>query len=307
MVTTTYDYYYGLSGVNLSTGTVTVPFIPPISVTTTLSDTEDGTDDGILAIGAELDWSAITSQKVVLAGATTEGYPIVQNDVTGHYFLLTPVNGLHNQTFTVNTTDPFTFCYAAGTQIATPQGERNVEDLKIGDLVSTVDGRNVPVLWLGHQTIHKCFKGWKGQLVRIRAGAFGKGLPHSDLLVTGDHGMVLDGLVINASALVNGDTIDWVPLADFPDSYSIYHIETEAHEVILANGAASETFIDCPGRQGFDNYAEYLDLYGVERIVPELKMLRLVAARLVPAHISDRLAAKTAPSAGVTREVKLSA
>ena len=39
--------------------------------------------------------------------------------------------------------------------------------------------------------------------------------------------------------------------------FTVYHIETEDHDIILAEGAPAETFIDYVGRQAFDNYAEY--------------------------------------------------
>ena len=39
--------------------------------------------------------------------------------------------------------------------------------------------------------------GHRAALVRIRAGALGNGLPDADLTVTGDHGMIVDGLVVN--------------------------------------------------------------------------------------------------------------
>lgn len=101
--------------------------------------------------------------------------------------------------------------------------------------------------------------------------------------------MVIDGLVINASALVNGSTIDFVPLSELEDRFSVYHIETEAHDVILANGAPSETFIDYAGRQAFDNYDEYLALYGADRLIPEMATPRISSARHVPEPIKDRL------------------
>ena len=97
------------------------------------------------------------------------------------------------------------------------------------------------------------------QPVRIRAGALGNGLPHSDLTVTADHGMVIDGLIINASALINGTTIDWVPMDELPDRVTYYHVETEDHDVILANGAPAETFVDAVTRSHFDNHQEYLE------------------------------------------------
>ena len=109
------------------------------------------------------------------------------------------------------------------------------------------------------------------------------------LHVVADYGMVIDGYVINASALVNGTTIDFVPLAELPRHLTVYHVETETHDVILANGAASETFIDVAGRAAFDNYQDYLDLYGVERIVPEMNVPRISARRMVPFRIRQTL------------------
>ena len=168
--------------------------------------------------------------------------------------------------------------------------------MKAGDLVLTADGRAVPVLWLGEQLVKKRI----GQVpealqpVCIQAGALGN---HSDLRVTADHGMIVDGLVINAGALVNGDTITWATTAT---PYTVYHIETPAHEVILANGAMAETFIDAVERRAFDNYAEYLDLCDVDRIIPEMSRPRISSARLVPQAVKDRLQ-------NVPPKVKLSA
>ncbi|SNS79729.1 Hint domain-containing protein [Antarctobacter heliothermus] len=197
---------------------------------------------------------------------------------------------------TLNTSD-FTTCFATGTQIATPIHDRTVEDLHIGDLILTADGRQVAVKWIGRQTILKQFRGDRARLVRIRKGALGGGLPASDLTVTADHGMVLDGLVINASALVNGHGIDWVPLSDLSDCFTVYHIETAAHDVILANGAAAETYIDYVARSSFDNHAEYLALYGVEASIPEMPLPRISAARMVPAPLRARLSGQVTDAA----------
>jgi hypothetical protein len=69
-----------------------------------------------------------------------------------------------------------------------------------------------------------------------------------------------------------------------------YHIETENHDEILANGAPSETLIDCKGRKDFDNYQEYLDLYGAEQMIPEMGRIRISTQRLLPAALCARLA-----------------
>ncbi|WP_050529101.1 Hint domain-containing protein [Pseudaestuariivita atlantica] len=187
-------------------------------------------------------------------------------------------------------------CFLAGTMIATPGGEVAVETLEIGDKVLTADGRTTPVKWVGRQTVSTRFgPATRNFPVRISAGALGRGTPHRDLTVTADHGMVLGGYVIDAAALVNGSTIDFVPLAELGEAFTVYHIEAPDHDVILANGAPSETFIDYVGRAAFDNYDEYLALYGAERIIPELPQPRISAARHVPAHIAQRLGITAGP------------
>ncbi|MEM6460396.1 MAG: Hint domain-containing protein [Pseudomonadota bacterium] len=184
-------------------------------------------------------------------------------------------------------------CFLEGTQISTASGEAAVETLRIGDKVRTADGRLVPVTWIGRKTVYPRF-GHDPNLepVVITAGALGDGLPHTDLFITADHGMILDGLVINGSAMVNDDTIRFVPACELPVKITYYHIETEAHEVVLANGAASETFVDVAGRSNFDNYEEYLDLYGAPRIIPSMKGIRVSCRRLVPPHLRERLGQK---------------
>jgi hypothetical protein len=88
--------------------------------------------------------------------------------------------------------------------------------------------------------------------------------------------MILDDLVINAAALVNGTTIDFVPMDELAESFTVYHIETEARDVILANGAPAETFVDYAGRQAFDTHRDYLDLCGAERIIPRRELADVV-------------------------------
>lgn len=108
-------------------------------------------------------------------------------------------------------------CFLAGTQIRTPRGESFVETLAIGDAICTDDGNAVPVKWIGRQMVKTMFgTDEHTRPVRFAAGLLGNGLPHGDLTVAADHGMMLDGFVVNASAPVNGTTIDfalWQSLA----------------------------------------------------------------------------------------------
>ena len=97
---------------------------------------------------------------------------------------------------------------------------------------------------------------------------------------------------INAGALVNGDTIAYDQADSLPETVTYYHVETEGHEVILANGVPAETYVDHVGRRAFDNHAEYVALYGDEPQIEEMDMVRISAARLVPAEIKARIDAR---------------
>lgn len=282
----TFDFYY-YHGLSAPTGATT--YADPAGFNGTVSDTADsGVNDGMTEVGDALDWTP-HSGGVTLYGFSGNGDPIILTDA-GNYYTLSNDQGLRGQLVSPDTSSAtYVYCFAQDTMIAGPHREIPVQDLLVGDLVQTAEDQTVPVKWIGRQTVRGLFDRLNLQHVRIRAGALGDGLPHADLTVTADHGMVLNGHVINASALVNGSTIDWVPASELPEGFTVYHVETEGHEVILANGAPAETFIDYIGRKAFDNYQEYLELYGAERIIPEMHRPRISTHRLLPQAIRNRL------------------
>ncbi|WP_138465670.1 Hint domain-containing protein [Poseidonocella sp. HB161398] len=267
------------------------------SETVAHGELHDDGDDGIFEVGETLTCGSDTFTFEGSMDIDGELFLVTTNDCTGERVLFghsaspesvdwPPVVN-KNSFDAVNTPN----CFAAGTMIATPLGERAVETLEIGDEISVAGGGTTKVLWLARQTVHKRFTPAERFVpVRVKAGALGAGVPHADLVLTADHALILDGLAINASALVNGTTICYEPMAALAEHVTYFHVETEAHEVILANGAAAESYVDYVRRQGFDNYQEYLDLYGKERTIPEMAMPRVSAARLVPPAIKARLA-----------------
>jgi hypothetical protein len=155
----------------------------------------------------------------------------------------------------------------------------------------TAEGKAVPVKWIGRQTVMTRFGPAERLMpVRFAAGCLGEGLPHTDLTVTADHGMLVEGVICHAGALVNGTTITRVPLSEMGETYTVYHVETEEHEIILANGAPAETFIDNVSRRVFDNFAEFEALYGDVPEMEELPYPRAMSARQVPGRIAESLA-----------------
>lgn len=192
---------------------------------------------------------------------------------------------------TTGGTDPFAPCFLVGTRLATPDGEVAVEDLAPGDRLLTAEGAVTTIRWLGRATRLLLPGTPEARLpVRIAAGALGGGLPRRELRVTGDHALVLDGVAVHAGALVNGRTIRRLAPAELGHLCTVYHVETEAHEVILAEGAPAESFVDNLPRSAFDNHAEYLARHGAgaPRFV-EFAYPRAMSARQVPERLRARL------------------
>ena len=152
-----------------------------------------------------------------------------------------------------------THCFLKGTQILTVQGERPIEDLRIGDLIATVSGEPKPIKWIGRLRVDRgSGASWNTAVapIRIARGAFNGDLPHSDLYVSHGHRILINGLLIPAGDLVNGSSIARLTSMDV-DVLEYLHIELASHEVILANGAPAETLEGNASRTDFDNFDEY--------------------------------------------------
>jgi Hint domain len=183
---------------------------------------------------------------------------------------------------------PDCVCFMTGTHIRTPSGEVCVENLKTGDLVLTVNGNDMPVRWVGRQTVSNAFAHDETLPIRIKAGAIDVQVPCEDLLISPRHAIFIDGVLIQAGALVNGSTI--VREHHVPDRYTYYHIELDDHSLILAESTPSETFIDNVDRESFDNWQEYKALYPTGKPLQEMPWPRAKSFRQVPAAIRTRLA-----------------
>ena len=190
-------------------------------------------------------------------------------------------------------------CFMQGTMIATPAGERAVEALQAGDLVTTLDGSAKKVKWIGHRTYEAEFGASEAFVrpVMFRAGSLGGGLPARDLKVSPQHGMLIDGVMVPAGALVNGVSIVRdTTVADV----TYFHVELDGHEAIFAEGAATETFVDHDSRAIFDNADEYGLLYGnaateVQEIARLEEGAQLAAIR---ATLADIAGIAAIPAAG---------
>jgi hypothetical protein len=183
-----------------------------------------------------------------------------------------------------------TVCYYPGTKIRTPAGDVVVEALAVGDDVVTADGRTLPLRWIGRNTVSTRFADPLRVLpIRIRAGALDDNLPVRDLLVSPEHALLIEDILVQAGALVNGISI--IRERTVPETFTYYHVELAEHVLILAEGTPAESFVDNIHRSAFDNWAEHEALYGDAPIV-EMAYPRAQSHRQVPREIWDRLIAR---------------
>ncbi len=137
-------------------------------------------------------------------------------------------------------------CYTAGALIETPDGPRPVEDLKVGDLVSTIDSGPAPIRWVSRRKVSFRNGLEDAKPVEIKAGAFAPGLPEIDMIVSPQHRFVFhdcaepksDGVFVAAKSLTR---LPGVRVMRGKKSVEYIHFALARHEVVLACGLLSES------------------------------------------------------------------
>jgi hypothetical protein len=150
---------------------------------------------------------------------------------------------------TLRATSSTVICYAKGTFIATARGMVSVEKLKIGDLILTISGKYEPLKWLGFRTVD-CKRHPNQQEahpVRIAKDAFGLNQPVRDLYLSPLHSVYVDGILIPAIDLVNGDTVT----QEVRSKVTYFHVELPTHNAIYAEGLTAESYLDDNNRDFF--------------------------------------------------------
>ena len=154
-------------------------------------------------------------------------------------------------------------CFLKGTRIETADGERRIEDLRVGDLLPTMFGGLRPVQWIGRYSLKKSdpSKPWveDARPVRITRSALASEVPHADLYVTASHSLLIGGVLAPAELLINGATITRYEAREY-DELEYFHIKLESHDVIYAEGVPVETLLAVD--ESAVNFADYLRQYG---------------------------------------------
>jgi hypothetical protein len=155
-------------------------------------------------------------------------------------------------------------CLLKGTRISTPSGERMVEDLRIGDEVLTLSGPKA-IKWIGYSKYTKdSDHPWQARVmpIRVARAAIADQVPHCDLYLSPEHRVYINGVLIAVKHLVNGISIALAPPAGMA-TIEYYHVEFDTHEVMLAEGAPVESFLEAASeREYFSNFVQYERLYG---------------------------------------------
>ncbi len=154
------------------------------------------------------------------------------------------------------TPDSAVVCFCAGTLIATAAGLVSVEDLVVGDLVHNADGDAVPIRWIGKAWVDQQTLAENPKLypVRFRAGALGAGLPQRDLLVSRQHRILVGSKIAQRVTGATQVLIPAIKMTQLPQVFvettvkqvSYFHILFDQHEIIYAEGAATESLFTGP-------------------------------------------------------------
>ncbi|GAA5067492.1 Hint domain-containing protein [Roseibacterium beibuensis] len=202
-----------------------------------------------------------------------------------------------NQTSGTYTPDDAVLCFHSDVRIQTATGECRAGNLKVGDLVKTLDHGYQPIRW-----IHKTPVSPQAQQatskncpIQISKGALGDNYPERDLLVSPQHRILLQSricermfrtseVLVNAKSLL---TINGVTQLEPGEEFSYVHILFGKHEIVFANGQPCESLL--PGEMVFqtlsqvDSYAleEALSKYCpvLERVKPSRPIVRGHAVR----------------------------
>ena len=148
-------------------------------------------------------------------------------------------------------TDPTPVCFCNGTLIETNSGFVAVESLASGDRVVLESGQTATIKWIGSRTFSlvDLMLTPSARPVCIPAGALGNGTPTTDLWVSPQHRVLVQGHLAEtlfgvSEVLVAAKHLDFGDLAKGkkrPAEVKYFHILLDKHDLLIANGAPAES------------------------------------------------------------------
>ncbi len=183
-------------------------------------------------------------------------------------------------------------CFTRGCMIETPSGPVLVQDIKVGDWVTTVDNGPQQITWVGSRRLpqavldrHINFKP-----ILIKRDAMGAGCPDRDMHLSPQHRVLVSDW---RAELFFGEAELLVPVTKLRNDHSIltdhksggveyFHIMCSNHEIIMANGLPSESFLPSAGKTDAFETANELDA-----LFPDISVQRDVQITVRPC-VSDK-------------------
>ncbi|TRD13865.1 Hint domain-containing protein [Palleronia caenipelagi] len=250
----------------------------------------DGNEDGDSSDVDTLDLSGLTGVLAIDPGNPENG-------------VFTRSNG-DTLTFTniENITPPV--CFTRGTLIATINGDCPIEDLRVGDLVATIDNGYEPIKWIGSRLLEEQRLRDNPDFIPviIPKGALGAGLPTNDLILSPQHRILVSSTIVQrmfdtrevlvaVKHLVGSFGIRRL---DLDGDVEYYHILMDNHEIVLSNGAYSETFF--PGKEALKSVSsaarrEILSIFpelASERPAQKIALARKISKRRKAERLVER-------------------
>lgn len=144
-------------------------------------------------------------------------------------------------------------CFTAGSLLDTPDGLVAIEQLRVGDLVMTMDHGPQPVRWIGSHRLPRAALTQNPHYmpVLVRQNALGAGCPMRDTYLSPQHRVMITGW---QAELLFGESEVLVPICKLSNDHSIrtdkqadgityFHLMFDDHEIIWADGLASESYL----------------------------------------------------------------
>jgi len=195
-------------------------------------------------------------------------------------------------------------CFLPGSIIQTQDGATSVEEVSVGDMVvafinGTATSRRVTWTGQAHCNVRAHLPDDEaGYPVRILKDAIADGVPFKDMLITSEHCLFFDGKFVPARMLVNGRSIFFDKSIT---SYDYYHIETEDHSVIMADGVLTESYLDTGNRCALSQKGNVVSISGSRNLTWNDAAAPLGVSREFVEPLSHQIEAR-ATAAGIAQK-----
>ncbi|MFS8366801.1 Hint domain-containing protein [Acetobacter oryzifermentans] len=207
--------------------------------------------------------SGYTNQNlyVVIPDTATVSNPLnITHSLSGAYQVTNiTTDGTYSDTFA---------CFLKDSFIKTENGYVPVQDIVPGRMISVfMDGKEEQkeVVWAGTARVvvnGNLPEDQAGYPVRVLKNSISENVPFKDMLITSEHCLFVEGKFVPARMLVNGRSIYYDTSVT---SYNYYHIETEKHSVIMADGMLTESYLDTGNRRNFQSAGKVIRIGGKQK------------------------------------------